>query len=590
MSPSRPSVAPDVLANLIESAPQRVRSRLDRTPHAAVDWPWQLANDRWTIQAGGETVTLPTGTITTIEQVACTCLLAPLCFHVLAVLTQLEVAVGEPLADAEAASAEPPPAADLSPGDAPGDDDAESPTPTQRHAAEQLRAGLIRLLHVGVAQAGVSVQSGVLRAVHHCRAEGLHRAAALGLRIAAGVTQVRGRSPEADAPQLANDLAEALETVEHLVGPSAVDGFWLGTARRRQWPVRPRRLAGVLAEPIITRSGFAGAVVYFLGEDDRLYTASDVRPGEPRRALDAYQGGIELGPLVQPGRQLARSQYLGTDLTASEDGRLGRGQTVKVVHQGASSWASGAVAQRFASPWANQLEAVFRHATTPPDRRPAGWDLLFVTLEILAAQGEFLLARCTTSQQVLRLAIGHENDVLCYRTNLQALSRLPGAVFQVIARVELARPAELIPLAIAEPADLPTPRLALPESWGGRVNVGLDELTAQRLATPEPRPAELAGAPPDDQLDPLATVRRRWVASLLAGTAMQRASQTAAMTHEAAALCRAGFTTAAALLERLAHPEAASGGPPAQTFLATALYLRAAQAELARSQWMLQFE
>ena len=91
-------------------------------------------------------------------------------------------------------------------------------------------------------------------------------------------------------------------------------------------PVRPRKLHGLFAEPIITRSGFAGAAVYFLGEDEQIYTVSDVLPGDAQHARDAYLGGIEIGPLIQPAKQLARGLYLGTDLTASLDGRLGRGK------------------------------------------------------------------------------------------------------------------------------------------------------------------------------------------------------------------------------------------------------------------------
>ena len=93
--------------------------------------------------------------------------------------------------------------------------------------------------------------------------------------------------PAADPGQLAEDVADLLETSHHVLEEQAIAGFWIGTARRKQMPVRPRRLQGLFAEPIITRSGFSGAAAYFLGEDDRIYTASDVRPGDaaacPRR-------------------------------------------------------------------------------------------------------------------------------------------------------------------------------------------------------------------------------------------------------------------------------------------------------------------
>ena len=47
------------------------------------------------MHTGGETVTLPHGHVIRVEQIACTCLLSPTCFHVLACLSHLEVAIGE---------------------------------------------------------------------------------------------------------------------------------------------------------------------------------------------------------------------------------------------------------------------------------------------------------------------------------------------------------------------------------------------------------------------------------------------------------------------------------------------------------------
>src|ERR1051326_3289093 len=95
MSAQRPTIAPELVAALIESTPERVRQRLDRNPDAAANWTWQARESAWAVDTGGETVTLPEGHVLSIEQVTCTCLLAPRCFHVLACLTRLEVAIVE---------------------------------------------------------------------------------------------------------------------------------------------------------------------------------------------------------------------------------------------------------------------------------------------------------------------------------------------------------------------------------------------------------------------------------------------------------------------------------------------------------------
>src|SRR5262249_4237101 len=197
-------------------------------------------------------------------------------------LTCLQVAIVESVPAAEREEAEP-----ASPE---AEEDTVEPDEKQEHAARELVNSVSQLLRVGVANAGVVVQSGMLRAVHQCRAEGLHRLAALGLRVIAGTNEFRVRAPTADPVQLAEDLADVLETSQHVLGGKAIPGYWIGTARRQQIPVRPRKLHGLLAEPIITRSGFAGAAVYFLGADDRIYSASDVRPGDAQLARDGYLG------------------------------------------------------------------------------------------------------------------------------------------------------------------------------------------------------------------------------------------------------------------------------------------------------------
>src|SRR5262249_26085612 len=155
-------------------------------------------------------------------------------------------------------------------------------------------------------------------------------------------------------------------------------------------------------EPVVTRSGYSGAAVYFLGEDGRIYTASDVRPGEAQQARDAYLGGIEIGPLVQPARQLARGLYLGTDLTASVDGRLGRGKGVKVVEQGQSTWQVETMRERFRRPLPEQWNAVYAQAGLPDDARPAGWDFVFLQGTVLGAVGPELLFQTAADGTTLR--------------------------------------------------------------------------------------------------------------------------------------------------------------------------------------------
>jgi hypothetical protein len=83
--------------------------------------------------------------------------------------------------------------------------------------------------------------------------------------------------------------------------------------------------------------------------------------------------------------------------------------------------------------------------------------------------------------------------------------------------------------------------------------------------------------------DPLGSLRRRWIALMLSGTASQRQSNITTVAAETAALERGGFPTAAALLDALTRPPSANGPSGVATFLAAALYLRTCRNELARS-------
>jgi hypothetical protein len=583
MNRQRPKISPELIAAMIDSTPDRVRRRLDRTPDAAASWDWQVKDTGWSVSAGEETVTLPHEHLVAVEQITCTCLLSPRCFHVLACLTRLDVAVIELAPTAEAAPA------DAVWADT--EEDVSLATDTQRRAAQELAGNLSHLLRVGVAHSGVIVQSGLLRAVHQCRAEGLHRLAALGLRIIAGIREFRTQMPVSDPAQLADDLADALEASRHLLGEGPIASFWMGTARRKQTPVRPRKLHGLFAEPIVTRSGYSGAAVYFLGEDDRVYSASDVRPGDVQHARDAYLGGIEIGPIIQPAKQLARRSYLGSDLTASQDRRLGRGKGIKVVDQGASSWQVEAIQDRFRRVLPDQWKGVYAQTALPADARPAGWDFVFLQGTVLGASGPDLLFQQTADVLPIRLAIENENEALCFRENLRMLGHAPGLELMVIARMNLQEPRIASPLAVAaiegHVRSGEEPRLDLPASLAGRVCLGFDEIQRPFLVNARPSALVLAGPAlqlqKDDLLDSL---RRRWIATMLSGIGSHRARNAKLLAGEIAALERVGLSTGAALLDALCRTPEDCEVTGIGTFLAAAIYLRTCSCELAKARAM----
>jgi hypothetical protein len=331
----------------------------------------------------------------------------------------------------------------------------------------------------------------------------------------------------------------------------------------------------------MTRSGYAGAAAYFLGEDDRIYSASDVRPGDAQLARDAYLGGIEIGSMIQPARQLARGLYLGTDLTASQDGRLGRGKSIKIVEQGQSTWQAESIQVRFRRPLAEQWSAVYATASLPAEARPAGWDFVFVAGAVVGAAGPELLFQLTDGR-ALRLAIENESTHLFFRENLRMLSHAPGLRLQVIGRVNVQEPRTVNPLAVANIAQVEgaapgvdEPRLELPKSLGGRVCLGFDEIQRNHLIHAKDSAVVLDVESVQSHMDdPLDALRRRWIATMLSGLASQRQSNSNTVAAETALLNRGGFATGAALLDALSRAHADGGDIGTDTFLATALYLR----------------
>ena len=583
MSASRPTTSPQLVATIIESAPDRVRRRLDRSPNAASEWDWKEADNSWAVDTGGETVSIAAEHLESIDQITCSCLLSPRCFHVLACLSSLQVAntngastdEDTPTVSTGTSQESPDLAASSSSADA-----TVQISEGQQNAVSEFSAAIHQLLRVGVANCGLIIQSSLLRAVHQCRAESLHRASAIGLRIIAGTNQFRARSPDSDPLQLAEDVATALEIIASLQ-QNHIPEFWIGTARRKQYPIRPRKLHGLLAEPIVTRSGFAGAAAYFLGEDDCIYSASDVKPGDAQLARDAYLGGIEIGPLVQPAKRLARHLYVGSQMTASPDGRLGRGKSIKLAEQGTSTWSVEPIQKRFSISLSDQLHQVYQHAALPEDIRPAGWDFVFAIGTVIGAAGPEILLQHDDEETPLRLGIANENDALLFRDNLQMLCHASGLRLQVVGRMDLEDPAVVYPLAIADATNEAkgSPQLELPDALDGRLFVGLDELQRSHIRNAESQPRALPAFATTIDTNLLNSLRRRWLASLIGGSMAQRNAATTTTRSEIRQLQQSGFSTAAALLNATVQ----SNSEHSEVFLATYIYLRACRFQLAQS-------
>jgi len=613
MSDKRPRIDPALLAAIIEAAPGRVRKRLDRQPTAADAWTWQVVDSGFEITAGEETVHITTtdDAIRDIGQLRCSCLLSPKCFHVLACVTSLEADT----ADTESAD-------DHVAKDAAEDaaDRQTEPTmkeilPQMRDAASGVRDAVTDILKVGARASGALLQSALLRAGHQCRAADLPMLGNTTLRIAEGVRRIRAQSDTADAGSLRNDLFVSLQATERIARDRTVPAWIVGTKRREYHAINVSRLEGWFAEPILTGSGYAGVCVHLLTPNGKLNQVTDMRPGDSQLVQQAYNGGIDLGTTTASGRDLSRGKLLVQRLTASVDGRLGKGKSTRWVLQGDATFDEPATRLRFERPLSEQVAAIFNAADQPLEERRGGWDLLAFDAELMGPIGAAILAKVRGAAIPWRLRIANDHPDLAFRENLELLARCPGLRIRCVGRLRIEAAGEVDLLAIGdsptsiETADThdeenpPAPRLLLPDAWCGECNIGLDRLQrhhidqSNRWAKEVRLDEQSAAARSDDGLSPL---ERRLNALTLGGYRAIPGPETRTHRRDTAAFTSRNQSTASTLVDHLATASSSMSMSTAavgterrpnatafdKTLLACASYLQAARLAFHRQRWL----
>lgn len=544
---SRPPIRADVAAALTAAIPPRLVKKLDATPALAEAWTWSpqtVTTDK------GEVVSLALdgGVVT---GVTCTCLLAPRCLHVAAV-----VALLEPAGDAvEAAPAPATPATMTADGDA-------------RAAAAGAHRTLADILATGAEASGAFVQAELLRAIHACRGAGLHRLATSQTRALRSIRDLRADRPEFRLAVLAADLREALAVADAIAAGEASPVLF-GAARRDYEPIGNLELFGMFTEAVIARSGYAGATTYLVDGKGRFYTRADIAPGDAGRAAAAYDSAANIGDAVLPHRELCRSGLFVSDATASLDGRLGAGQRVRAVRANKpSSWAL--LDARFAEPLVEQLARIAARDGEPDEVRPAAWDLVFV-------EGTIAGTAIIAGETPLQLS-PLEHRALATRDNLTVLARASGLRVRAIGRVRIGRPRELALLAIG-----PAPgeaRFAMPEAWHGRANVHYDRLSNIALGPAVELPV-VPAPPAEDLLTPL---RRRVERAVLGGVGTLPPQAIGEVEREARLLADCALHGAAEVLRDLVQ-RPRDRATFARAWLRAAVYEDAARRRLSVASW-----
>lgn len=364
-----PPVTAEVAAAALESLPTRLRKRADSAAAKAADWPVTVTDATVVVRVDdATTVTLTTtaGVVTSPEDAVCSCLLAPACLHRAAVLTLA------PLAE----ETDGPPATAVVPSDAddttpvPPETGALDLTPPQSAAAHALRAAATAVLAAGVTGSGAVHRATLLHAAHSARVAGLHRAAAAAVRVARRLSEAGTGDPAFRLPELASELAELLTVADGL--RRAPDPALIGTARRAYTANGSLRLHGLFTEPVVTASGYAGAVTYALAQDGRLRSLSDVAPGDADRARQAAGSAVPGGSALTLRELGDHGGAILTDPTVSPDGRIGGGGAVRSVRASGARWHEEPLDTLWRRSPADQVAAALRWSAEPADDRDAG--------------------------------------------------------------------------------------------------------------------------------------------------------------------------------------------------------------------------
>ncbi|MFF9286668.1 hypothetical protein [Streptomyces griseosporeus] len=548
MSPNLPAVAPHVTAELVAALSPRLRKRLDAGVAKLLARPAVREGDSVRIAVDDDTdvvLEAPGGTVTSADAIRCGCLLAPDCLHRAAAASAAPIADDAPPAPPAEEPREQRPAPPGAP--LPG---AQTPEPTTPEADETPTAGQLAaaravydaaaaVLEAGADGAGAVLQAELLRAAHSARLAGLPRASAAAVTVVTGIRAARSADPGYRLADLAAALAGVLgvtHRLPHVTGPELAD--LRGTARQPYRPDGSLRLYGLFTEPVLTATGYAGAVTWTADADGRLYTVSDVAPGGPARAIGAAGRTVRMGDTALTHRELSRAGLAVSGATVSPTGRLGAGAGVRAVRASGAAWREEPLDRLWAVPAAEQVRRALN----------GEHDLLFLEVTLVGtareAAGDCLLADC--GGVPVRLAVAHDDPALPYRDNLRLLASAPGRRLRVVARLVSAPHPRALLLAAEHPTD--------PAS---RVDLGLDRLQRADLPTdPVPAPAVPAGVGAGAEA-PLHLLRRRVHQAVSGGRRVLSFTQGGQGGQgDGARLRAAGLTTAADLLGDL-HAAAA---------------------------------
>ncbi|MFJ5278946.1 hypothetical protein [Streptomyces parvulus] len=602
MNAHLPQVDPSVTAQLVAALTPRLRKRLDAGVGKVAARPARREGDVVRIALDDETdleLHAPGGVVTRAEAIRCGCLLAPDCLHRAAAASAAPVA--EPTDPRTAPAPNPVPDAPptTGPGTAspptsePGATDPptphgaatpteartratgaapaaqHTPTPAQRTAATALHDAAAAVLEAGTDGAGAVLQAELLRAAHTARLAGLPRAAGRAVAVVTALRAARGGDPAYRLADLTAALREVLELAHRIPDATGPELAGLrGSARQPYTPDGSLRLYGVFAEPVLSATGYAGAVTWTADPTGRLHTVSDVAPGGPERATGAADRAVRIGDTSLTHRELSRAGLAVSGATVSSAGRLGAGAGVRAVRASGVEWGAEPLDRLWSVPVSEQISRSLRNDQNAREDQ----DLLFLDVRLVGtvreAAGECLVAEC--DGLTVRLTAAHDHPALPHRDNLRLLASVPGIRLRVIARLTPGPFPRAALLAVSHPtdpgrhvdlgldrlgrADLPSATTRQPDLQPGALQPGAE---ARPHHDPHPDASPPRTPPPPVEDAPVHLLRRRVTQAVSGGRRVL--AFPGGREAEVARLRRHGLGTAGELLTEL-HATAADRG------------------------------
>ncbi len=323
-----------VVAGIIEAMPSRLKRRAEKL---------SAEHDSWTITPNPLTVVIGDNTVSfNGTSLACTCLLSPKCAHcgAVALLADVaeEAAAGEPTTPVAAVT-------DTTTGSKTGTDSGDSaggqptrstpPLKEITHATQLSNEVLADIVEHGLLGQDPLGYAHLVAALHQARIVPLPRLE----RVLTSLVSLSSRHRSGDARDVrraavGNAVGEALITT-HLLHRNPKDLDAIGTARRAYAELTPGQDDGtfipIYAEPVVTSSGFAGAVVTLVDSAGRFFSVGQTPPGGVADVQRVWEGPVRLGDIHTSLRNFSQHKVLISGGTASADGRIGSGKGIRAA-------------------------------------------------------------------------------------------------------------------------------------------------------------------------------------------------------------------------------------------------------------------